>query len=115
MNKYLSLAKHLIELELESIHNDAEFYFNFNDWTEKFGVNSYLLSDKLVSDYTYAINDIFILGKEIEEDFKNKVWEEDKNGLYNYEMPTYYSGRINNIIEIQLADLTKVGTQLELL
>jgi hypothetical protein len=42
------------------------------------------------------------------------LWEENKDGLYDYMMPSYYADYITNCLEKQLAVLTKVGYQVEL-
>lgn len=112
MKQFIELAFDLIELELESIHQNAEYHFMFSNWTDKFGENSYKLSDKLDHEYEPTKLLVLELAKEIKKDFDTNYWQVHTNGaLYSYMMPTIYGGEIDNIIEIQLADLTRIGTQ----
>ena len=110
MEKYTQLAELLFEMELERISNDTNFHFEFNGWFDNFGSNSTGSVDEL------RIKEVDVTGLAIliKEDFDNEVWVADADGLYNYEMPTYYGDYITDSFEKQLAVLTKVGYQIEI-
>lgn len=114
MKKYKELAELLFEMELERITNETPFYFEFNDWNEQYGESS----DRFVDDLRAKPEDVKTLAKMIRQDFDNGVWEVESksgfDGLYNYEMPSFYSDFITDKLSIQLALLTGVGYQTEL-
>jgi hypothetical protein len=110
-NKYFELAELLFEMELERISNDTNFHFEFNGWYDQFGSTS----TGFVDDLRAKKVDVTGLAVLIKEDFDSKVWEADTDGLYNYEMPTYYGDYITESLEKQLAVLTKVGYQTEII
>jgi len=110
MEKFITLAQLLFQMEIESIGNDPEFHWEFNSWYEKFGNTSIMFEDKLISKEK-DINDLAII---LEKNFKAGEFEAGENGeLYNYLMPTQYGNFIVERLEMQLADFTKVGTQME--
>ena len=116
MKKYIELAFILLNLEIESIQNDSKDHFAVCDWLDKFGEDSYKLADDLLSEYEPTKEIVLEMAKAIKSDFDTNYWQADKDGsLYNYMMPTVYGDYLNKIIEVQLADLTKVGTQTELI
>lgn len=112
----IALAVILFELEIDSICNDAKDHFMFNDWTEKFGCESYKLAEKLTSSKNNQFNAavIELMAEEIQQDFESGHWTIQDDGLYHYMMPTQYGGYIANAFEMQLAMLTGVGIQGEL-
>jgi len=110
------LAAHLLELELDLIHNDVKEHFEWNGWIEKFGDNSHLLVDQLTSDSNNEFNSqaIEVISELLIEAFANDEFERDEDGLYNYNMPTIYGGEIVDSFEKQLAMISGVGIQLEI-
>lgn len=110
------LAAHLIELEVDSICNDAKEHFAWNGWLDKFGENSHLLADQLTSDPNNEFNSqaIKLISEFLIEDFKNDEWKRNEDGLYHYMMPTIYGGDILYSLENQLSMLSGVGIQLEI-
>ena len=112
MKNFICLAEHLFELEAEIIGNDPEAHFGYlgNDWLDKYGDKSIEFADKFVA----KEEDITELAKMLKEDFDKGVWEADKEGMYNYMMPTEYGGFICDCFEKQLAIHTGVGFQVEM-
>lgn len=113
MKKYTKLAELLFELELERITNETPFYFEFNEWVDNYGE----ASQRFVDDLRAKPEDVKTLAKMIQQDFDNGVWEVDEDefeGLYHYEMPSFYSDFITEKLSMQLALLTGVGYQTEL-
>lgn len=110
MNRYTKLAELLFEMELERITNETPFHFEFNDWNEPYGESSQRFAD----DLTAKREDVKTLAKMIRQDFDNGVWEPDEDGLYNYEMPSFYADFITDRLSLQLAVLTGVGYQTEI-
>jgi len=110
MKNFIGLAELLFQLENESIGNDPDGHWLANDWYVLFGEKSIQFESKLTS----SDEDHKELAKIIKVDFDNGVWEADKDGLYNYMMPTEYGGFIQKCHERQLADMTGIGTQMEL-
>lgn len=110
MKKYKELAELLFEMELERITNETPFYFEFNDWNEQYGESS----DRFVDDLRAKPEDVKTLAKMIRQDFDNGVWETGEDGLYDYEMPSFYSDFITDKLSIQLAVLTGIGYQSEI-
>lgn len=110
MRKYRTLAELLFEMELERITNETPFHFEFNGWDEDYGRNSRRFADDLRA----KPEDVKTLSLMIAQDFDNGVWERDEDGLYNYEMTSFYSDFITEKLSIQLAMLTGVGYQTEL-
>jgi len=109
-NKYFELAELLFEMELERLSNDTEEHFQWNGWLDNFGSKSVQFVDSL----SMKEKDVKGLTRLLKQDFDNKLWEENKDGLYDYMMPSYYADYITNCLEKQLAVLTKVGYQVEL-
>lgn len=105
-NQYIELAKHLYELEGESISNDPKGHFMVNDWYEKYGQDS----DKFANDITVKEEDVQALAKEIEEDFNSGFWE----GKVEYYplMTSIYN--LSSAFEKSLASLVGIGYQTEL-
>ena len=114
----LSLAAHLIELELDSIANDPEFHFEFNGWLDKFGEVSLKHQGQLTSspDNQFNAQAIEKIAGEIQQDFDSGFWTAGKqeDGLYNYMMPTQYGGYITQALEMQLSMLSGAGVQQEI-
>ena len=112
----LELAAHLFELELDLIYNDVKEHFEWNGWIEKFGENSYLLVNQLTTDSNNEFNSqaIETISEFLIKDFANDEWVRDKDGLYNYRMPTIYGGYVLYAFEQQLAMICGVGIQLEI-
>jgi hypothetical protein len=110
MNKYKELSELLFEMEHERLSNDTKFHFEFDGWLDRYGESSMSYVDQL----TTKSGDVEMLSNLIKEDFELGLWEENEDGLYDYEMPTYYGDFITNCLEKQLAVLTKVGYQAEL-
>lgn len=110
MRKFTKLAELLFELELERITNETPFHFEFNDWIDNYGESS----QRFVDDLRAKPEDVKVLAQMLQQDFDNGVWEADEDGLYNYEMPSFYSDFITDKLSIQLALLTGVGYQTEL-
>lgn len=109
MKKYIELAALLFLLELERISAEPEFHFEFNSWFDKFGDSSIKFESKLKTND----EDVEKLAAMLKTDFEKGEWNIDKEGgLYHYRMPEYYGGFIVECLEVQLADMTKVGTQL---
>jgi hypothetical protein len=110
MRKYTALAELLFELELERITNETPFHFEFNEWNESYGESS----QGFVDDLHAKPEDVKTLAGMIRQDFDNGVWEPDEDGLYHYEMPSFYSDYITDKLSIQLALLTGIGYQTEI-
>ena len=110
MRKYTALAELLFEMELERITNETPFHFAFNEWNETYGESS----QRFVDDLHATPEDVKTLSLMIRQDFDNGVWEPDEDGLYNYEMPSFYADFITDRLSIQLALLTGIGYQTEL-
>jgi hypothetical protein len=111
LQPFIDLAHLLFEMELQTISNDPEFHWAFYEWHEKFGANSIMFENK----FRIKQKDVKELAKIIKADFDSGEQEPHKEGgLYNYDMPTVYGGLIVDKLEIQLADMTGVGTQLEM-
>jgi hypothetical protein len=114
----LSLAAHLFELELDSIANDPESHFEFNGWLDKFGEVSLKHQEQLTSSPEDKFNAQAIekIAEEIKQDFNSGFWSIGScdSGLYNYMMPTQYSGYITQALEMQLSMLTGAGIQQEI-
>lgn len=110
-NQYVELAEHLFELELERLSNDTEEHFQWNGWLDKFGYNS----TTHVDDLTTKFDDVVKLSELLKEDFENGYWEDDGDFPYNYLMPDEYGGFITNCFERQLAIITKIGYQAEII
>lgn len=110
MKKFINLAIILFDMELESIGNDTQFHFEFNGWLDKFGDKSVEFEPKLEK----KDKDVNDLAKILKQDFINGEFQVNDGGLYNYLMPTIYGGFVTERLEQQLADLTGVGTQLEI-
>ena len=109
-NKYIHLAELLFEMELERLSNDTEEHFQWNGWLDNFGSKSVQFVDSLTS----KEKEVKGLARLLKQDFDNKLWEENKDGLYDFMMPSYYDEYISNCLERQLAIITKVGYQTEL-
>jgi hypothetical protein len=109
-NKYVELAEHLFELELERLSNDTEEHFQWNGWLDNFGSKSVQFVDSLTS----KEKEVKGLARLLKQDFDNKVWEDKEDGLYDYMMPSYYDEYISNCLERQLAVITKIGYQSEI-
>jgi hypothetical protein len=109
-NKYVELAEHLFELELERLSNDTEEHFQWNGWLDNFGSKSVQFVDSLTS----KEKEVKGLARILKQDFDNKVWEDKEDGLYDYMMPSYYDEYISNCLERQLAVITKIGYQSEI-
>ncbi len=109
-NKYVELAEHLFELELERLSNDTEEHFQWNGWLDNFGSKSVQFVDNLTS----KEKEVKGLARILKQDFDNKVWEDKEDGLYDYMMPSYYDEYISNCLERQLAVITKIGYQSEI-
>ena len=114
----VALAIILFELEIDTISQEPEFHFEFNDWLNKYGPDSIKHLDQLTSSPENEFNAVAIqeLTTEIQEDFSSGHWSAKScdEGLYNYMMPTQYGGTIARTLEKQLATLTRVGIQQEL-
>lgn len=114
----IALAEHLFELELDSICQNPEFHFEFNDWLDKFGPKSIELLDQITSAPENEFNSVAIkeLALKIQHNFEAGHWSINhyEDSLYNYEMPSYYSAYITMTFEKQLAVLTGVGIQQEI-
>ena len=110
MKKYNVLAELLFEMELERITNETPYEYEFNEWNEQYGESS----QRFVDDLRAKPEDVKTLALMIRQDFDNGVWEADKDGLYNYEMPSFYSDYITDRLSIQLALLTGIGYQIEI-
>jgi hypothetical protein len=110
MNKYKELAELLFELELERLSNDTEEHFQWNGWIKAFGKKSIQFVDNL----TLKEKEVKGLARLLKQDFDNKVWAENEDGLYDYMMPSYYDEYISNCLKRQLAVITKIGYQAEL-
>ena len=111
--KFLILASLLFDMEAFRINDDPDLYFEFNGWLDKFGESSIKFSD----DFITIQKDSEELASLIEKDFNSGEWTLPLNkdeGLYHYLMPSYYCGFITQKFEKQIADKTKVGTQLQL-
>jgi len=113
----VALAEILFELEIDSIAQDPEFHFEFNDWDDKYP-GSINHQDQLTSSPESKFNAATIqeLAKEIQEDFASGHWSVAScdSSLYNYMMPTQYGGTISKALGQQLAMITRVGIQQEL-
>lgn len=113
----IALAAHLFELELDTINQDPEFHFDFNDWNDKYPGSINKLDQVTSSpDNEFNAAAIQVLAKEIQDDFASGFWTPGScdSGLYNYMMPTQYGGIISDAIGKQLAMLSGVGIQQEL-
>lgn len=114
----VALAQHLFELEIDTINQEPEFHFEFNEWLDNYGPDSIKHLDQLTSSPDNEFNAVAIqkLAKEIQEDFASGHWSIGScdEGLYNYMMPTQYGGIITKTLEKQLAMLTGAGIQQEL-
>jgi len=71
-------------------------------------------SDLFVDDLHAKPEDVKTLSLMIRQDFDNGVWEPDEDGLYHYEMPSFYGDYITDKLSIQLALLTGIGYQTEI-
>jgi len=110
-NKYVELAELLFELELERLSNDTEEHFQWNGWLDTFGSRSV----QFVNSLTSKEKEIKGLARLLKQDFDNKVWEDKEDGLYDYMMPSYYDEYISKCLERQLAVITKIGYQAEII
>lgn len=110
-NQYVELAEHLFELELERLSNDTEEHFQWNGWLDKFGQSSTEFIDELTTKKDDAVK----LSELIKMDFDSGYWKKNGDGLYNYLMPDEYGGFITDCLERQLAIITKVGYQTEII
>lgn len=110
MKKYRILAEMLFEMELERLTNETPYHFESNGWDDEYGARSREFVDELRA----KPEDVKTLSKMVAQDFDNGVWEPDEDGLYNYEMPSFYADFITEKLSLQLALLTGVGYQTEL-
>ncbi len=111
MKKFIALAEILFTLELESISNDTSFHFEFNGWLDKFGESSIKFEPEL----TTVKADVKELAMILKKDFEAGEWTADEEGrLYHYLMPSFYCDFITSKLEVQLANLTGVGIQLQI-
>lgn len=110
MGKYNELSELLFEMELERLTNETAYHFEFNEWNENYGESS----QRFVDDLHARPEDVDTLALMIGQDFDNGVWEPDEDGLYNYEMPSFYADFITERLSLQLAVLTGVGYQTEI-
>jgi len=111
----LALIAILFTLDVDLYVNDPEFYFWFHEW-DKYGVDSIKHIDNLSGDVKNEFNAPFVekMVKQIQEDFASGYWKQDKDGFYNYMMPTEYGGWINKAFEHQIANASGIGVQAEL-
>jgi len=111
MKKFIALAEVLFTLETESMGNNLDINWEFNGWLDKYGEASKKFEPQLIT----KDKDVLELAKILKADFDNGLIKTNEDGdLYNYEMPELYGGFIINKLEEQLANLTGVGTQLEI-
>lgn len=115
------LAISLFEMETECICQDPDSHFEANNWFYKYGDSCIKFEEQLTSDKDNQYNSVYIekVAQALKLDFATGWWiptEEDikNNSFYNYMMPTEYGGWICKALEMQLADLTGVGTQLQM-
>lgn len=105
--KALELAKTLFELEGDTIFQEPEFHWDFNEWNDKYGKDS--IKHK---DFAYPEETVQELAEILYDDYKNNNID---SLSYHYTMPTMYGGFITKCFEKQLASKTKVGFQLNIL
>jgi hypothetical protein len=110
MKEFIGLAELLFQLENESIGNDPDGHWMARDWYDKFGEKSIQFEPKLAS----TEKDHKELAKLIKEDYEKGFWVADKDGLYHPDMLDQYGGFIDEVFEMQLADFTGIGTQMEM-
>ena len=84
-----------------------------------YGLDSIKHLDQLTSSPENEFNATAIesIATEIQEDFASGHWSVTScnEGLYNYMMPTQYGGTITQALEKQLAMLTGIGCQQEII
>ena len=107
--KALELAKHLFELEVDSIFNDSISHWLINDWYNKYGHNS--IKHNI---FSCPQNEIQKLADILYDDYKNNRIDTLEYYYMMPTIPTMYRGFITKVFEKELASKTKIGYQLNI-
>lgn len=107
---YRDVAETLFDLQGDTIQNSLEFYFDFSGWSDKYGAKAKDLFNKVTIPY----ENIEQLSQLIKSDHEHGLWGYKNGELYHYTMLDEYGGYIDNCIEKQLALLSGVGYQMQI-